>query len=613
MTEAFHTNLLAMSLLALLVGAFLIYNTVTLSVIQRRQTFGQLRAIGLQRHELFRSILSETLAFAVIGTLAGIIIGYMLGSVLLTLVTRTINDLYFTLDVRQVGYSGFTILKAALIGLGVSLLAALAPAIEASNSPPGTVIRRTSVERRISNIVPVIFVAGIVLVLAGIAILWISSSSLWAGFVAIFCIVLGYSLMIPQALITITSLSNRIAFTNLKSAMGNYPLRSMTASLSRTAVAIAALAVSVSATAGVGIMIGSFRLSVEQWLGNTLEADVYITTASSSNTLNSTLPVHLVRQIAATNGVSGIREARMTEVDTNIAPARLMAVRTSGDANMSYEFRAASNQSREPAQRITDQDRVDSLINSNAIIASEPFANKFKIKPGDTVNITSDHGIVPFTVAGVFTNYTTGKGLLIMSMDSYHRHWKDRKINSIGANFSKNEDPTPIKESLRSRISNTADSDGISMRSNTDIRDRSLEIFDRTFAITHVLRLLTIGVAFVGILSALMALSLERRAEYAVLRSLGITPSELRKLLFMQTGLMGIIAGILALPLGIAMSKILVSIINVRSFGWSMEYAIPASVLLESLALAIFAALLAGLYPAHKLSRLSPAEALRHQ
>jgi len=619
MTEAFHTNLLAMSLLALLVGAFLIYNTVTLSVIQRRQTFGQLRAIGLQRHELFRSILTETLAFAVIGTLAGIIIGYMLGSVLLTLVTRTINDLYFTLDVRQVGYSGFTVLKAGLIGLGVSLLAALAPAIEASNSPPGTVIRRTSVERRISNIVPVIFIAGIVLVLAGIAILWISSSSLWAGFMAIFCIVLGYSLMIPQALITITSLSNRTVFTNSKSAMGNYPLRSMTASLSRTAVAIAALAVSVSATAGVGIMIGSFRLSVEQWLGNTLEADVYISTASSSNA--STIPTHLVRQIEATNGVSGIREARMTEVDTNIAPARLMAVRTSGDANMSYEFRAASNQSRTPApgnqtisdQNTTDQDRVDLLINSNAVIASEPFASKFKIKPGDTVNITSDNGIVPFTVAGVFTNYTTGKGLLIMSMDSYRRYWNDRQINSVGANFSKNDDHTQVKESLRTLISNTTENDGISMRSNTDIRDRSLEIFDRTFAITHVLRLLTIGVAFVGILSALMALSLERRAEYAVLRSLGITPSELRKLLFMQTGLMGIIAGILALPLGIAMSKILVSIINVRSFGWSMEYAIPANVLLESLFLAIIAALLAGLYPAQKLSRLSPAEALRHQ
>jgi len=128
-----------------------------------------------------------------------------------------------------------------------------------------------------------------------------------------------------------------------------------------------------------------------------------------------------------------------------------------------------------------------------------------------------------------------------------------------------------------------------------------------------VLRLLTIGVAFVGILSALMALSLERREEYAVLRALGITPAELRKLLFVQTGLMGIIAGVLALPLGIAMSQILVSIINVRSFGWSMEYSIPGNVLLESVILAVIAALLAGLYPAYKLSRLSPAEALRHQ
>ena len=621
MTEAFHTNLLAMSLLALLVGAFLIYNTVTLSVIQRRQTFGQLRAIGLQRHELFRSILTETLAFAVIGTLAGILIGYMLGSVLLTLVTRTINDLYFALDVRQVGYSGFTLIKAVLIGLGVSLLAALAPAIEASNSPPGTVIRRTSVERRISSIVPGICIAGIVLVLTGTAILFISSSSLWAGFIAIFCIVLGYSLMIPQSLVTITSLSNRAAFSKSNRTMGNYPLRSMTASLSRTAVAIAALAVSVSATAGVGIMIGSFRLSVEQWLGNTLDADVYISSHSGDNSPNNALPTSLVSQIAATEGISGIREARMTEVDTSIAPARLMAIRTDGDASLQYEFRAKSNQARTPAtgdrtisdENITDQERVDLLINSNAVIASEPFANKFDIKSGDTLQITSDSGIVPFKVAGVFTNYTTGKGLLVMSMDSYHQHWNDRHINSVGVNVSKTADLTDTKESLRSLISGTPENDGITMRSDTDIRERSLEIFDRTFAITHVLRLLTVGVAFVGILSALMALSLERRAEYAVLRSLGITPSELRKLLFMQTGLMGIIAGLLALPLGIAMSKILVSIINVRSFGWSMEYNIPTTVLLESLVLAIIAALLAGLYPAQKLSRLSPAEALRHQ
>lgn len=616
MTDAFHTNLLAMSLLALLVGAFLIYNTVTLSVIQRRQTFGQLRILGIQRHELFRSILVETLIFAIVGTMAGIVLGYMLGSVLLTLVTRTINDLYFTLDVRQVSYSNITSLKACVIGLGVSLLAALAPAVEASRSAPAAVLRRTTVESRVSKLVPKIFLVGLISLFCGFIILWISKASLWAGFFAIFCIVLGYSLTIPRLIIAITTAGNQSTLTSI-GAMGNYPLRSMTANLSRTAVAIAALAVSVSATAGVGIMIGSFRLSVENWLGNTLQADVYISVDSASST--NSLPQSLINKIESVPGVSGIRIARMIEAETGIAPARLMAVKAPVDNNPGYEFREQINQPLKNSttraagitDSITDKERMRLLHTTNAVFISEPFARKSDIGVGSTIDITTDHGVVPFTVAGVFTNYTTGKGLMVMSLSVYHKYWNDRNINSVSVYFSNNAKSTDITKQLRSMI--TIDSNQISLRSDTDIREQSLEIFDRTFAITHVLRLLTVGVAFVGILSALMALSLERRAEYAVLRALGITPAELRNLLFFQTGLMGLIAGVLALPLGIAMSQILVSVINVRSFGWSMEYQISPTVLVESLLLAIVAALLAGLYPALVLSRLSPAEALRHQ
>lgn len=614
MTQAFHTNLLAMSLLALLVGAFLIYNTVTLSVIQRRQTFGQLRALGVQRNELFRSIITETVLFSVLGTLAGIILGYLLGNVLLTLVTRTINDLYFTLDVRQVGYSAFTVLKACLIGLGVSSMAAFAPAIEASNSSPVDVIRRTTVERRIGKLVPKIFAAGLCLIIAGIAIILITNTSLWAGFLAIFCIVLGYSLMIPQIMITATSAStllrNNTALNKSSGAIGNYPLRSMTASLSRTAVAIAALAVSVSATAGVGIMIGSFRLSVENWLGNTLQADIYISTASMDRSTDNPFPETLLKEIKAIDGISGIREARMTDAETNHAPARLMAIRAVGDTALHYDFPQRSNEN-SVHTKTTDEARMRSLLTTNSVIASETFANINRIRVGETIKITTDHGVIPFAVAGIFTNYTTGKGLLIMSIDVYRKHWNDQRIDSVGINISETANAETVKRELRSTINSS--SEEMTMRSDTDIRDQSLEIFDRTFAITHVLRLLTIGVAFVGILSALMALSLERRAEYAVLRALGITPAELRKLLFVQTGLMGIIAGVLALPLGIVMSHILVSIINLRSFGWTMEYSISSRVLIESLVLAIVAALLAGLYPAYKLSRLSPAEALRDQ
>ncbi len=617
MTDAFHTNLLAMSLLALLVGAFLIYNTVTLSVIQRRQTFGQLRTLGIQRHELFRSILTETLIFAVIGTLAGLMLGYLLGSVLLTLVTRTINDLYFTLDVRQVGYSALTGLKACAIGLGVSLLAALAPAIEASRSAPAAVVRRTTVEKRVSRLVPKIFIGGIALIVVGFIVLWISSASLWAAFVAIFLIVIGYSLIIPQLIIAITSAGNYSALASV-GTMGNYPLRSMTSGLSRTAVAIAALSVSVAATAGVGIMIGSFRLSVENWLGNTLQADVYINATSSDQNPDAVLPQKLLNNIQSMPELSGSRVARLTEVDTNLAPARLLAVQSSGNAKLNYEF-IEINQSSENKEsmagnagdKITDEDKIPLLFNTDAVIISEPFARKNNAVVGSEIGITSDKGVIPFQVTGIFTNYTTGKGLIVMSLPAYHKYWGDRSIDSIGVNFTENADPASVTKRLRSLI--VESNEPITLRSDIDIREQSLEIFDRTFAITHVLRLLTVGVAFVGILSALMALSLERRAEYAVLRALGITPSELRNLLFVQTGLMGIIAGVLALPLGIAMSQILVSVINVRSFGWSMAYKISPTVLAESLLLAFVAALLAGLYPAHKLSRLSPAEALRHQ
>ena len=631
MTQAFHTNLFAMSLLALLVGAFLIYNTVTLSVIQRRPLFGQLRVVGITRGELFGSVMIETLVFAVLGTAAGLLLGYLLGSALLTLVTRTINDLYFTLDVRQVSYSGLTLIKSVCIGLGVSLLAALPPSIEAAHSPPVTVTQRSTMERRVNRLVPKLFFAGVMLAITGFAILRFDTSSLWAGFVALFFVVIGYSLIIPQLLVTMTSLTKRAkkkpaqsTRTNkstdvVRSAnklntgkLGFYPIRSMTASLSRTSVAIAALVVAVSATAGVGIMIGSFRLSVSDWLSNTLQSDIYIRNAN----INDTLPTQLIDDISGIKDIAGLRQARMIDIETDYAPARLMAASTKGKENSTYVFREEinlpRNSDRSNKRELPDSiERLRQLRTSQSVLVSEPFATKNSLRVDDSVRITTRQGVVAFTIAGIFADYTTGKGFMVMSLEQYQQHWNDTEVSSIGLTLSPGTDVKNTLTTLRPILANYPNE--LLMRSNTDIKQQSLEIFDRTFAITHILRLLTIGVAFIGILSALMALSLERKAEFAVLRALGITPSELRNLLFTQTALMGLIAGCLALPLGIVMSKILVSVINLRSFGWTMEFYIPAVVLLESILLALVAALIAGWYPARKLSQLSPAEALRHQ
>ena len=416
--------------------------------------------------------------------------------------------------------------------------------------------------------------------------------------------------MIPALLVALTSLARRWSGKLVTSAhaLGQYPLRSITASLSRTSVAIAALVVAVSATAGVGIMIGSFRLSVADWLDNTLQSDIFIRSSASAG---ATLPEGLIEGVADLSGVREIRLLRAVKAETVITSITLFAVKNTEGSIGDYDFREKANSPRSGrSTRLTAEQRWQQLLTTDSVFVSEPYAYKNDLKVQDILNIAADDGIRAFTIAGIFTDYNAGRGFAVMSMDTYHRYWSDRQISSVGLSLESDADGAGINSELREIFNGYPGR--FLMRSNTEIRDRSLDIFDRTFAITHVLRLLTVGVAFVGILSALMALSLERRAEFAVLRALGITPAELRNLLFFQTGLMGLIAGVLALPLGVLMSWILVSIINVRSFGWTMDFSVSPVVLLESVLLAVVAALLAGWYPARKLSQLSPAEALRH-
>lgn len=604
MTTAFHTNLLAMSLLAILVGAFLIYNTITLSVLERRYLFGQLRMSGISRRALFFSILLEAACFAAVGVLLGLILGYALGGLLLHLVTRTINDLFFTLDVRRLDVSLLSIIKTVAVGLFAALLATLAPAREAANSPPVTLTRRSSLETRTHKLIPLLSALGLLGIAAGYILLSIGQS-LWLAFLALFVIVLGYSLLVPLCLLGLTHASDKLfsgqsmrSIKQLTGPIGQYPVRSLSASLSRTAVAIAALVVAVSATAGVGIMIGSFRASVTDWLEQSLQADIYL---RDQHTISNPLSAVAVDQQQTLDGIVGRRKARLRETDVEGLPSNLLALELSGIAEGGFPLISTDT----PETGFWQQWQQQS-----AVIISEPLARKHAKQVGDTISILTASGRESFPIAAIFTDYNAGSGLVVMPMPQYRSRWQDEVINTIGIHLDTSQSADARQQTLIS-IRRIASEHNLLFRSNADIRDLSLNIFDRTFAITHVLRLLTIGVAFVGILSALLALMLERRREFAVLRSLGLTPQELRRLMFWQTGLMGALAGLLALPLGIMMSSILVNVINLRSFGWSMQFQLPSGVLIESLVLAAIAALLAGCYPAWKLSRLSPADALR--
>jgi putative ABC transport system permease protein len=195
-----------------------------------------------------------------------------------------------------------------------------------------------------------------------------------------------------------------------------------------------------------------------------------------------------------------------------------------------------------------------------------------------------------------------------MNRATYNRFWKDEMINSAAAYLAPGVDVEALRRHLESTIGRVQP---LSMRSNRYIVEASLEVFERTFTITNVLRLLAIAVAFVGMLSALMALQLERAREFAVLRANGMTAGQISWLVSLQTNFMGFVAGLLSIPLGLALAGVLIFVINRRAFGWTLPYSVDVWILIQAVVLAIVAALLAGLYPIWRMAQSQPAAALR--
>jgi putative ABC transport system permease protein len=378
--------------------------------------------------------------------------------------------------------------------------------------------------------------------------------------------------------------------------LGRLATRSIVAALSRTSVAMAALMIAVAAAIGVGVMIASFREAVTTWLEGTLRADVYVSAPSLVGSRpDATLDPALVARLAATPGVARASTSRGVIVQSPHGPAQVVALGVDPARPPRWRYRAG---------------RDDGVWDGDAVIVSEPFANRHGTRAGATVRLRTDYGEHDFRVAGVFYDYGSSAGVVVMSRRTYDHEWSDRKISSLALEAAPGVDVDALVAAVRERA---AGGPQLVVRSNRALREASLEIFDRTFAITGVLRTLSVVVAFVGMLAALMALQLERTREIGVLRALGLTPRQVWGLITAQTGIIGLLAGVLAVPSGLLMAGVLVFVINRRSFGWTMSIDPSPGILLQGVALSLLAALLAGLYPAWRMATTSLAEILRDE
>jgi putative ABC transport system permease protein len=605
MTAAFELNLSALSLLALIVGMFLIYNTISFSVVQRRPVLGTLRCLGITRREIFGLVLTEALVLSTIGATIGLGLGIVLGRGLVGLVTQSINDLFFTLTVQSISVSPLTLYKGLAAGLAAGLLAAFVPALEATTVPPNNALKRSVEEDRVRRLIPGLTGTGLIMMLAGWSLLNYASQSLFLSFTALFIILIGAALLTPMTTQLLMYLLRPLSYRSL-GIVGTMAPRDISRSLSRTSVTIAALMLAVTVIIGVSIMIDSFRGTISTWLDNVLAADIYISPAGQNLRIEGEIDPLFIEQVLQQEGVKQISLLRSTTVF--------------GENYEKIELRAVTPQPGEKKRPMLWAEgspaEVFAAIDEGAVIVSEVFARRFNLPLDEpsTVNLITEKGLQSFKVAGIFYDYAVPElGYVLMRLQTYRTHWpSDETISNLGLFL----EPAfiPQANAMAQELTDEFAAEyRLSIASNRGVKVNALEVFDRTFTITAALRLLATVVAFIGVLSAIMSLQLERTRELGTLRANGMSISQLWGKTLLETALMGLTAGLMALPIGWMLAYILIHFINLRSFGWSLQMQTDPGIFGMALVVALVAALLAGIYPVLRLNKMEIAVAIRQE
>jgi putative ABC transport system permease protein len=426
----------------------------------------------------------------------------------------------------------------------------------------------------------------------------IPSKSLIISFMGTFAVVIGSAMLTPTFTVWLMTLATRLT-SQVWGLLGRMAPREVVNSISRTSIAVAALMVAISVTIGVSLMVGSFRFTVETWLSQILHGDVYISVpgATVSQPLNEIDP-EVITTLENWDGVARVDLLQNAIVDSPFGPIQISANNNPNDGTEQI-YRAADY----PPEEIWQ------AVEQGAILISEPLANRLEIPlHGGELSLYTNSGLRAFPVAGIYYDYASSQGNAIISLENYRKLWGDDQIAAAALILEPGVEAQSIAEALKIQL---APIQSLLVRPNQALRIDTLEVFDRTFAITSALQLMTTFVAFVGVLSAMMSLQLDKQRQLGILKAIGLTARQLWRLIALETGLMGAVAGLLAMPTGYMLALILVFIINQRAFGWTLQMRVTVEPFLQAFVIAVLAALLAGLYPARRIIRRNTAEAIR--
>ncbi|HEY0370259.1 MAG TPA: FtsX-like permease family protein, partial [Chthoniobacterales bacterium] len=597
MLAGFQLNLTAMSLVSLLVGMFLIYNTISASVVRRRSEIGILRSLGSTRTEVRALFLAEALVLGTIGVVVGLAGGVMLARALVGTVSETISSLYVLLSVQHLTLNPTMFCSAAALGLASVLIAAWLPAAAAANMPPVHALRAGTIVGQSANLSPAWLRAGLVaiIVTAVLSLVALTSGPPWIAFGAAFFVLIGFSLAVPSL---VRRFSHSVARRVRRPIETHLAAANLGRALVRNSVTIAALAAAVAMAIGVSVMVFSFRRTVEAWIDQTLVADLFVAPASNEVVgPRSFIPPQVISYFEQNPAVAAVDTFREIGLSLGNKIVAVAVVRGSARRNLQFI-------------RGDGEQIMRRFYNEQCVLVSESFARRNHVHDGGFLTFTTPDGPQRFVLAGTFYDYTRDQGVVYMSARNFVQFWKDDRVSSLAVYLRGEASAETLTSDFRSRFSSAGE---FLVLSNRELRVRVFEIFDQTFAVTYVLRTIAVIVAIVGICLTLTTLITERSRELGVLRAIGASTRQLRKLLLWEAAMIGLLAAVIGLGSGLALSVVLTGVINRAFFGWTIQLAFPWRSLALTPLWIIAAAVVAGVVPAWRAGQLVIAETVREE
>ena len=590
MLRAFHFNLTALSFIALLVGLFLVYNTVSVSVIARREEIGMLRTVGVGRRAIIGLFLGEAGMLALAGSAIGAPLGWVLAQGAVQLTSSTVSQFWVASAAEVPPLSAGMVALAFAVGVPLALVAAAVPAGEAARVAPLAAVRgdatlesRTRLPRRFIVIPALLF---------GLAV-WMAQQGPVDGLpvfglLASLAVVFGAALLMPAVLFGFRRLCGT-AMARWLRVEGHLAHANLGSAIPRLSISVAALAVSLAMMVAIAIMVGSFRETVIYWIGQTLQADLFVSASRSGGGISTETEGNIVEHpdVVAVDG--------LTRVTVRYAGSPVVVGAGRFDVLLEHGvllFKAP----------VDGREAMAGAIGDDAVVVSEAFSLKQGVRVGETIELPTPQGAAAFRVAAVYFDYSNDRGLVMMDVDTFARHFEPARPAGLTVYLRAGADANVVRQELRTAFGAER---RLFITTNAALRREVLRIFDSTFAITYALEAIAIAVSMFGVAVTLLTLVLERRSEIATLRLVGAERRQLRRMIVIEAGVLGVLTQAVGLVVGFALSLILIYVINVQSFGWTIQFHVPTAFLVQSTAAILVATTVAGLYPARLAARFT--------